>query len=134
MNYVLLSLFLGMATACSLILTHQQLNTFEKPFITFILTLQFVAIISLYFNYKDMLFVTHVFYAITLLMGSIYAKNIYIILLLICVMCIAKICVCCIGDCPYHSCSKRLRYGGGGETDNILYGVCLCILIYRYIQ
>ena len=80
---------------------------------------------------------THIIYGTTLILGSIYANNKYIIYLILFIMSTAKIAVCYIGDCPYHGDSDRVSYGAGGENntifnDNVLYFCCFLVIIYRF--
>ena len=134
MNYVLLGLFSTMTLLCASTIFFLTLNEFDKYFIHFIFYIQFVAIYSLLFEYTHMLFITHIIYGLSILIGSLFAKNEYIIFLILSVITVAKICVIQIGDCPYHSSSKRLRFVGGGENDDALYAVCLCIIIFRFYK
>ena len=132
MYIVLFMLFVGMAILSGAILYKNELTRFDNSFMTFIFFTQFVALFSLIFNFKEMLFATHIIYVVTLLLGSLFATNIYIIFLIFAIIIIAKICVITIGYCPYHSCSKKLKFFGGGENDDVLYAICLSSIIYRY--
>ena len=133
MNIVLLLLFVGMGICSGSILYNNELSRFDKSFMSFIFVTQFVAMFSLIFDFKEILFATHLIYVVTLLLGSLFASNIYIIFLIFAIIIIAKICVITIGDCPYHSCSKKLKFFGGGENDDVLYAICLCSIIYRHL-
>lgn len=132
MNIVLLLLFVGMGICSGSILYNHELSRFDKSFMSFIFVTQFVALFSLIFDVKEILFATHLIYAATLLLGSLFAANIYIIFLIFAIIIIAKICVIIIGDCPYHASSKKLQHVGGGENDDVLYAICLGSIIYRH--
>ena len=81
MYIVLFMLFVGMAILSGAILYKNELTRFDNSFMTFIFFTQFVALFSLIFNFKEMLFATHIIYVVTLLLGSLFATNIYIIFL-----------------------------------------------------
>jgi len=132
MNIVLLLLFVGMGICSGSILYNHELSRFDKSFMSFIFVTQFVALFSLIFDVKEILFATHLIYVVTLLLGSLFATNIYIIFLIFAIITIAKICVIIIGDCPYHASSKKLKFFGGGENDDVLYAICLGSIIYRH--
>ena len=137
MNWCLLIMFLFMGSSNALILKTQILNTFDKNFMKFILSIQGIAIYSLIKKEKKILYMTHIIYGTTLILGSIYANNKYIIYLILFIMSTAKIAVCYIGDCPYHGNSDRVSYGAGGENntifnDNVLYFCCFLVIIYRF--
>lgn len=137
MNWCLLTMFSFMGSSNALILKTQKLNVFDRRFMKFILSIQGIAIYSLIKKEKKILYGTHIIYILTLVLGSVYAKNKYIIYLILTIMGCAKIAVYCIGDCPYHSDSDRLIYGAGGEnntifTDNLLYTFCVLIIGYRF--
>jgi hypothetical protein len=137
MNRCLLSLFLFMSASNIYILKTQMLSFFDSYFIQFILFIQGVAIYSLFTKERVGLYITHILYITTLLLGSIFAKNKCILHLIIAIMVLAKIAVYCVGDCPYHTESKRLEWFSGGDkhtifTDDGLYMTCVIIILYRY--
>ena len=137
MNYCLLSLFLFMGSSNIYILQTQPLTLFDTYFIRFILLIQGGAIYSLFTKDRGRLYITHIIYILTLVLGSLCAENKYIIYLIIAIMIIAKVAVYCIGDCPYHSESERLEWFGGGLTNTIftdtcLYIMCILLIVYRF--
>jgi hypothetical protein len=139
MNWCLLSLFLFMSASNIYILKTQMLSFFDSYFMRFILGIQVIAIYSLFTKERYGLYITHILYITTLLLGSIFADNKCILYLIIAIMVIAKIAVYCVGDCPYHTESKRLEWFSGGEkntifTDNGLYMTCFIIILYRYLD
>jgi len=126
-----------MGSSNALILKTQQLNLFDKIFIKFILFIQFLAVYGLLTEERLLLYMTHIIYGTTLVIGSIFANNEYIIYLIITIMSCAKMGVYYIGDCPYHSVSDRVTYGTGGDNgtcfnDNFLYTFCVLIIGYRF--
>ena len=139
MNWCLLSLFLFMSVSNIYILKTQMLSFFDAYFMRFILGIQVIAIYSLFTKERYGLYITHILYITTLLLGSIFADNKGILYLIIAIMVIAKVAVYCVGDCPYHTESKRLEWFSGGEkntifTDNGLYITCFIIILYRYLD
>ena len=136
MNSWLLFMFGFMAAATGLILLTQHLTHLDCAFMAVVMLVQVVSIYGLVTANKGTLYISHIIYIGSLILGSLLSDNLYIIGLIVFIMFVAKISVFCTGDCPYHSESERINYGAGGAktilSDNVLYATCLLVIVYRF--
>ena len=136
MNWWLLSMFAFMATANAFILLTQHLTRFDYAFMVGVMLVQIISIHGLVTANKETLYISHIIYIASLILGSLLSDNLYIIGIIVFIMFVAKISVFCTGDCPYHAESERINYGAGCAktifSDNTLYIACLIVIVYRF--
>ena len=123
----------------SLVLWSQKLSTFSKVFLWVLLTVQGLTLIGVWKQVNWLLKLSHVVFGSSLILGSLFVENRYLLLLIAGVIIISQSVRLYHKQYAYHAHSEELKcsrkdYFMGCIPANAIYGGSLAVIATRYLM
>lgn len=123
----------------SLVLWTQKLSTFSKIFLWVLLTVQGLTLISVWKEINWFLRFSHVVFGSSLILGSLFIENKYLLLLIAGVILISQSVRLYQKRCAYHSHVEEMKctleyYFMGCIPANAIYIVSFIVIVTRYLM
>jgi len=136
---VLYGITLVVMLAEASILYTQKLRNFGKVFLIVLITVQALTILGAWKDINWLLKLSHVVFGSSLILGSLFTQNRYILLLLALVIVVSQSARLYQKRCAYHAhienleCSLEHYYTGCFPAE-VIYGAALAIIVTRYFM
>lgn len=121
----------------SSILYTQKLNEFGWTFLIVLIAVQVLTILGTWKDINWILILSHIAFGVSLILGSLFAQNKYILIMIVSVIVVSSVASICQRRCAYDAhceelqCSLKHCFAGCFPAE-LIYGTALVIIAARY--